>query len=83
MSYIKNPKLVIIVLVVLLVLAVMYIAVLKYKEGQAVVFQQGVRIGYEQAISQLIQQVQTCQQVGVNLGNQTVDVIAVECLNKK
>ena len=79
----KNPKLIITVLLVLLVLASVYIVVLKYRERQAVVFQQGMNYGYEQAITQLMQRAQTCQQVTINLGNQTLDMIAVDCLKQK
>ena len=79
----KNPRLIITVLLVLLVLASVYIVVLKYRERQAVVFQQGMNVGYEQAITQLMQQAQTCQQVTINLGNQTLDMIAVDCLKQK
>ena len=79
----KNPKLIIMVLLVLLVLASVYIVVLKYRERQTIVFQQGISFGYEQAITQLMQQAQTCQQVTINLGNQTLDMIAVDCLKQK
>ena len=79
----KNPKLIITVLLVLLMLASVYIVIFKYRERQIIVFQQGMNYGYEQAITKLMQRAQTCQQVTINLGNQTLDMIAVDCLKQK
>lgn len=44
------------------------------------VFTQGVQMGYEQAVIQLAQEVATCEQVPLILGNQSINVIAVACL---
>ncbi|MBL7159947.1 MAG: hypothetical protein ISS95_00110 [Candidatus Aenigmarchaeota archaeon] len=75
---------VIMVLAAALVITIGYIGVGKYQETQTqkqlAVYQQGAQAGYEQAIVQLVQQVSTCQQVPVIVGNQTINVIAVECL---
>jgi len=43
-------------------------------------FAQGVQQGYEQAVMQLAQQVATCEQVPLQIGDQSINVIAVECL---
>ncbi|MCK5321613.1 hypothetical protein KAJ38_03470 [Candidatus Pacearchaeota archaeon] len=72
------------ILIVCLVLAVGYIVFDKYQEvqqeEQLSIFQQGAQYGYEQAIVQLVQQAVTCQQVPISIKNQTVNLIAVECL---
>jgi len=82
----NKTKTTIAVLVVCLVLTIGYIAIDKYQEkqrqGQLNIFQQGAQYGYEQAIIQLIQQASTCQQVPITVGNQTINIIAVECLQK-
>ena len=72
------------ILVVCLVAAVGYIVFDKYQEvqqkEQLTIFQQGAQYGYEQAIVQLVEQAATCQQVPISIENQTVNLIAVECL---
>ena len=81
-----NINVVMIVLVVLLVLALGYIGYDKYnvwKQNRDLSnFQIGAQYGYEQAITQLVQQVQTCQQVPILYNNQTINIIAVECLQQ-
>jgi len=74
-----------VVVVVLLVLAVGYIVYDKYSDWkqnrELGIYQQGAQIGFEQAIVQVAQQAVTCQQVPLNVGNQTVNIVAVDCLN--
>lgn len=72
---------------ILLVIAVGYIGLGKYQQSQTqkqlTIYQQGVQLGYQQAIVQLIQQAATCQQVPVTFQNQTINMIAVECLTTR
>lgn len=74
-------------LIVLLVLALGYIGYSEYsdwKQAQDLSFyQQGAQLGYEQAIGQLYQSAVTCQQVPLTLNNQTINLVAVECLQQK
>jgi len=69
---------------VLLVIAVGYIVVDKWQEKkqaeQMGIFQQGAQYGYEQAIVQVIQQAVTCQEVPLRIGNDTIGIVAVDCL---
>ena len=71
---------------IVLVIALSYIVVDKYQEGkvqeQVAVYQQGMQVGYEQAITQLVQQAATCQAVPINFQNQTINMVAVECLQQ-
>ena len=80
----EKQTIIMIVLSVLLVLAVGYIGTDKYQQNrqqeQLSIYQQGMQAGYEQAIIQLVQQAVTCQQVPVSVQNQTINLIAVECL---
>ena len=80
----EKQKKALIVMAVLLVIAIGYIGITKYQETQIqkqlAIYQQGAQAGYEQAIVQLIQQAATCQQVPVTFQNQTINMIAVECL---
>jgi len=79
-----NKTITIVLLVTLLVLVIGYVIADKYQEGQQQkqldIYQQGMQAGYEQAIIQLVNQAKTCQQVPVSVQNQTINLIAVECL---
>jgi len=74
------------IMVILLVVAISYIAVGKYQENkvqeQVAIYQQGAQVGYEQAITQLVQQAATCQQVPVTVQDQTLNLVAVECFQQ-
>ena len=82
-----KQKIVIIVLMFLLILAVGYIAFDKFKERklqeQMGIYQQGAQYGYEQAIIQVVQQAVTCNEVPLRVENETVNMIAVDCLKSK
>lgn len=86
MAKINKTRTIIAVLVFLLILSLGYIVFEKYSEvrqkEQLSVFQQGAQYGYERAVIQLASQAATCQQVPVTVQNQTINVIAVECLQK-
>lgn len=75
----SKSKITIIVLVILLIVAVGYIVADKYAGA---VYNRGAQAGYEYAIVQIAQQAITCQQVPLIAGNQTVNIIAVECLQQ-
>jgi len=81
-----NKTKTIVVLVICLALTIGYISFDKYQEKkqqeQLSTFQQGVQYGYEQAIIQIVQQAVTCQQVLLKIQNQTINMIAVECLQQ-
>jgi hypothetical protein len=82
---IKKDKITL-VLVIFLVMAIGYILVDKYMDAkqreQLGIYQQGLQKGYEQAIIQLMQQASTCQQVPIYVENQTLSLIAVNCLQR-
>lgn len=77
----------VVVLALLLAGAAGYIGLDKYQqqqlEKQMSLFQQGAQAGYEQAVIQLYQQAATCQPVPIRVENQTMNIIAVECLKTK
>ncbi len=72
------------ILAMLLFLALGYIAFGEYskwkQDKNLETFQQGAQYGYEQAIIQVVQQVATCQQVPLRIENQTINIVAVGCL---
>lgn len=74
----------VVVLIVLLVLALGYIGYDKYTDWKQKqdfsLYQQGAQFGYEQAIAQIFQPASQCQQVPVTYQNQTINLIAAECL---
>ena len=81
---IDGKKIAIFLLIVLLIVAVGYIAFGKFtvwrQSSELGTFQQGAQYGYQQAILQVAQQAATCQQVPLAIGNQTLDVVWVGCL---
>ena len=80
-----KKTLVIIGLVVLLVGTFGFIGVRKYGEiknqVQLEVFQQGAQYGYEQAVVQIAGMAVACEQVPLRIENETINMIAVECLS--
>ncbi|MBU4580777.1 hypothetical protein KKB43_07275 [Patescibacteria group bacterium] len=76
----------VLVLAILLVLAVGYIAYGFYSDArlqeQMQIYQSGAQVGYEQAVSQLYEQAKSCQQVPVIYNNETINIVAVECLQQ-
>ena len=81
----QKQKIIIIVLGALLVLTAGYIGLGKYnnwkQEGQIEIFQQGAQYGYEQAVVQIAEMAVSCEQVPLRVENQTINMIAVDCLN--
>ena len=82
----SKERIVLVVVAVLLVIAVVYICTVKYNESKNArefgIFQQGAQY----AVTQIMGQAATCQQVPLyyNNGtlNYTVNLIAVECLQQ-
>ncbi|MGC9309527.1 MAG: hypothetical protein ACP5D2_02410 [Candidatus Nanoarchaeia archaeon] len=72
------------VLALLLIGAVGYIVFDKYQEKQleqeVSIYREGMQAGYQQAVIQLYQQASTCQQVPIQYENQTLNIVAVKCL---
>lgn len=82
----SKQKILTILMGISLAISLGYIAFNEYSNAlqaeQLNVFQQGAQYGYEQAVIQLVEQALTCQQVPVNIGNQSINMIAVECLQQ-
>jgi|SRR3989338_1727989 len=80
----KIQTVIIVILSILLLATLGYIGTQYYLskqvEKQNLVMQQGYQAGYQQAVSQLLQEAAKCQPVPVTLKNQTVRLIAVDCL---
>ncbi|MFC1769167.1 hypothetical protein ACFLZX_05375 [Nanoarchaeota archaeon] len=81
-----NLRLTVIILGVLLVVAISYIVIGEFQEKkqqeQLTIYQQGAQYGYEQAVLQIVQQAITCQPVPLFVQNQTINMVAVECLQQ-
>ena len=75
---------IILILGILFILAIGYIVVDKYsnykQEKNLGIYNQGAQYGYEQAIIQVAQQVATCQQIPLKVQDQTINIVAVDCL---
>ncbi len=85
-SKINRQKAAIIFMGILLILALAYIGLDAYQESrqqeQLSIFQQGAQFGFEQAVTQIVQQASACQSVPLYVENTTINVIAVECLQQ-
>ena len=83
----NKQMLITIILVILLIAAVAYIAIDKYRENtakkQSSIYQQGMEAGYKYSVTSLFRQAMTCQPVAVTAENRTINLIAIECLQKK
>jgi choline-glycine betaine transporter len=88
----KNEKnrllvMVIVILVLSLFASISYIVIGKYQqktiEKEFLIYQQGAKFGYEQAIMQLFKQTLTCQSVPIRVENQTINIIAIECFGER
>jgi hypothetical protein len=82
----KTQNIVTLVLVVLLLLSFGYIIFDKYRTGlarqQISIYQQGFQQGYNQTLTFLFQQASTCRQVPLTFQNITINLVAIECLQK-
>ena len=73
----NNKTITIIILAILLALTINYIIIDNYGDKK---LQEGRNEGYKQTILQIINQAVTCQQVPLQVGNHTINLIAVDCL---
>ena len=75
------------VLIFLLICSIGYIASEKYSEWKIAkdvsLYQQGATYGYQQAIIGVAQEASKCQQVPLVIGNQTMNIIWVDCLQQQ
>ena len=83
----KKQTIIIVVLAILLFATLMYILILEYNKSKQEellkTFQQGAQYGYEQAVIQIVEQAATCEQVPLRIGNQTINIFAVNCLQEQ
>ncbi len=77
----KN-KLVIILLLVIAVLLLVIAYMLIIKPALTGYTIKAQNEGYESAFIQIAQQAMTCQPFSLRIGNQTVNIIAIECLDQ-
>lgn len=68
------------ILIIIIILLVGYIAYAKYSEMRQADLQEAANVGYQQAIVDIAQNAATCQQVPLIIGNQSINLVAVECL---
>ncbi len=80
----SKQTVIVIVLVILLLVAVGYIGFIYYQaakiNAQNALVQQGGQLGYQQAVVDIATLAAQCQTVPLQVGNQTINMIAVECL---
>lgn len=69
---------ILILVIVILVAIIAYVFVVKPSITSYTI--EGQNQGYQYAILQIAQQAAACQQVPLTIGNQTINIIAIECL---
>jgi flagellar basal body-associated protein FliL len=77
-----KERIIIIVLAVLLLVAAGYIGYAYVAGMQQNAFSQGAQYGYSQSVVDLLKQASTCQEVPVRYQNLTLNMVAVECLQR-
>ena len=73
---------VIVVLMVLLLVAIGYILFGVFQQSQLGTYQQGQLNGYNQAFLDVAKITFACQQYPLTVGNQTINLVAIECLQQ-
>jgi hypothetical protein len=78
----KKESAVIAILLVLLIIAGMYIGMMKFQQRDLAIYQDGAAYGYQGAIVQIFQKASQCDQVPIYVQNQTINLVAIECLQQ-
>lgn len=82
----KKSSLWVLILGVLLLIAIGYITFDLINQSvvdkQIAIYNTGAQYGYETAIYQIAQQVATCKIVPLNIENQSIEIIAYDCLQQ-
>lgn len=85
----EKQNIIITILAVLLIVATGYITYEFYKDRQLEkqqeqisILNQGFNIGYERAITQIMEQLSSCQPVPIYANNMTKQVISTDCLRQ-
>ena len=79
----KKQIMIIIILAILLVGTFGYLGYNKYTEYKQTEQIELVQYGYSQALMQIAQMASKCEVIPLNIGNQTINLIAIECLGEK
>lgn len=73
----KLKTIIIIVLAMIILVSALFIGISKYNQVQQL---KGAKIGYEQCIVDVMNQVSTCQPVPLIFNEQTINIVAIDCL---
>jgi hypothetical protein len=79
----KNRPVLKIVLIVWVVFSVLYIGYTQYNYFTSYVAQSSYEKGISDAVTQVLQQSQKCQPFPVNMGNNKVQLINIDCLKQQ
>jgi len=93
-TYLKGGKMkerktfwIVLVMAILLLAALIYIGIDVYSNWKAdrenAIYEEGALFGLEQTVLQIAQMASTCQQVPLVVGNQTMNIIWVDCLTRQ
>ncbi len=70
--------------IILIILAGLYLGTVGYlkwrNQRNDLIFQQGIQLGYTEAVLQIMNLSLSCQPVPVYAGNVSIELIAVDCL---
>ena len=78
----EKKNYVIIGLAILLAIAISYVGFSEYKDMQEEKWMEGYEAGSNNCVLSLMQQASNCQKIPIQAGNTTLNLVAVECLQK-
>ena len=82
MKIVITQKVLIVVLVAAIILLAGYIGMDKYNGYVIGSMQSAYLLGYQDAVQQMMTEAAKCNQVPIYMGNQTMNLVAVECLQQ-
>jgi len=80
---VDKKDVVIVILVILILVTLSYIAFQKYNELRISDFKKGAVYGYQQAIIEIVQKSENCQQVPLFVNNKTINFVNVNCFSSQ
>ena len=69
-------------LAILLFITISYIGISKFKDMNQEAWMEGYEAGSNNCVLSLFQQASNCQKIPIQAGNTTLNLVAVECLQK-
>ena len=83
MTKVKTQNVVMVVMALLLIIAIGYIANIKYQQSKQQELASAYNQGIQDAVVKIASQAVTCQTVPLQIGNNTINLVTVACVQKE